>query len=699
MTLPPQGGSQQQDDERYVLSNRREHSYPLSAFPERIRRAIEGVDAALGGGVELAASAALGVVSLVCQEFINVRRGPQLRPTSCSLFLITIAGTGAGKSEIQNRFMEALEAFEREEIGRARSATTEHQDLLREERLAMLRTLQAQETRLLEQHDDLREQHKRLRARADAPLFEIRQPRKSVRDAYRAEHGHDHPSTLEAQKAKAASADAEARLLQNGLNKLERELSDLKKQRRSLMGPTARQLVYGRGSFAGFRNGLQDRCRSAGIVSAEAGGILNSTLLTRNMDAWNDLWGCELYRETYDKREYIIESPRLTLSLMLQPKQFDKFFDNYGENALDNGFLSRTLLLEVPPRHAKLIGGGDEQQEEIKGLAGFHARVRDILAQHFPMLEDRMTLVFQKTAKQYWDSYYNELVRALDGGFIAKEMEGFVRKLPEQAARVAALFHYFEKFPLDEKLVGIPLETVKSAVRLCDWYLGEFQKRIVSGRDQDEVSQWRYSSQVKVNAEHILRTVRKHYARDSAKQQGRQCIKLTYRDVQNANRSIKSKADILAALHYLIEQQALHHGYGRNGGLFVCYEPFGRYCRRCEMKPVATNFIRKEDYKNILLRAQTAITDFQKIEAEVGVKSTRDARVNFEKVNAEENQAVLNEDLSGEGSLLDLLRALQPKFFGETNDAQHPSEPTALGSEGVPSSGGDVSSEGDSSDR
>ena len=81
--------------------------------------------------------------------------------------------------------------------------------------------------------------------------------------------------------------------------------------------------------------------------------------MTRNMDAWNDLWGCEFYRESYDKREYVIDAPRLTLALMLQPKQFEKFVDASGENALDNGFLSRTLFASIRASRWNMASAGN----------------------------------------------------------------------------------------------------------------------------------------------------------------------------------------------------------------------------------------------------------------------------------------------------------------------------------------------------
>lgn len=566
-------------------------AYPIDAFPEIVGQAVTDVDAELGGGIELGASAALAVVSLVCQEFVNVQR-PKLPPSACSLFLITIAGTGAGKSEIQGRFMSAVEQFEREEEARARGVSDDYQQLPGRERLSQLRELRTEREKVLATYDDLHGQDEKLEKKEKAAFREVRHLRRNV--------GTSHAEREREWLQSTQQAHMERQALKPRLSELKKNLAEIDREISSLMGNAARRLVYGRGSFAGFRNGLQDKCRSAGIISAEAGGILNSPMVTRNMDAWNDLWGTEFFRETYDKREYVIDAPRLTIALMLQPKQFKKFVDAYGENALDNGFFSRTLLLEVPRQSPRPAGGTDEPVNSIPSLEKFRRRVREILGQDFPWIAERLVLRLAGTARRYWEGYYNELNAALDRGQFDSEMAGFVRKLPEQAARLAALFHYFEHYPITttydvDKSTGfgtppnneIPVETVRAAVELCDWYMAEFRKLVVSHQLPEELTSWIYSTQVRTNADRIYQTIQRNYRKYEARQQS-PCIRLSYRDVQNGNRTIKNRADILAALHCLASEHKVNLGNGPNGGVFVCFNPFHTYCcGRCTY-PVAT---------------------------------------------------------------------------------------------------------------
>lgn len=665
-----------------------QESFPIGVFPELIRRAVVDVDAVLGGGVELGAAAALGVVSVVCQEFINVQR-PKLEPSSCSLFLVTIAGTGAGKSEIQRRFMRSLETFEREEEQRANNASNEHASLTRVERLRQLGNLRAQRDEVLAELDDLRMKETSFKEQERAPNFSVRiSP--SLKGGER-ENAIKRRQELEREWQDARErAKVERRAIEARLTQLRNSSIEIEQKIRSTMGPSARRLVYERGSFAGFRNGLQDKCRSAGIISAEAGGILNSPMLARNMGAWNDLWGCEFYRETYDKREYVIDAPRLTLALMLQPKQFESFVDNHGESALDNGFFSRILVSRVPSQQPRFAGGEDDSSDDaLESLSRFHGRVREILEQDFPWIEKRTTLRMTKAARQYWESYYNTLVSAQSKRLCDEKMGGFVLKLPEQAARIAALFHYFCCYPITEKKQikdragevcvesrEITLDTMRAAIRICDWYMAEFKKIVLPDRMETSFSSWGYSTQVRSNADRIQDTIRRHYRKYESRQQS-SCVRLTYRDIQNANRTIKGKADILAALHYLAGEHRVHLGYGRNGGVFICYNPNQQYpCMSChaQVQAATLNYGVQQmgamqmvfapmGLKKLIANPQPELQS--KVNANVSGAAA--SGVDSKQVDTSETEDFLRDIYPAASSLFDVLKMQYPTIF-ESND-------------------------------
>ncbi|WP_175941612.1 DUF3987 domain-containing protein [Burkholderia pyrrocinia] len=326
------GRFDQSDPSEYQLPQSQER-YPLAAIPPLIRGAIEDVWDELRASHEVIATAALGIVAVVCQGFVNVKRTPTFPPSACSLFLIAVAGVSEAKSEVMKRFLTSIDNFERDEQRHAKKG-----------------------------------------------------------------------------------------------------------------GAAARKVVYGKGSFAGFRRGLKESCRAAGILSTEGGDILNNGLVTRHMPTWNALWSGEDLKETFAKVEYFVESPRWTASLMLQPDQFEKFLGKHGDEAVGNGFLARALVAYSQSSSSPKIEP-DYVPSTVR-LALFHQRATAILEQQFPESTECVVLTFTSKAYRYWTSYFNRLGQFVDEDFFAPEMVGFVKKLPEQAARIAALFHYFSDYPI-----------------------------------------------------------------------------------------------------------------------------------------------------------------------------------------------------------------------------------------------------------
>ena len=75
--------------------------------------------------VELAAHAALGVVSLVSQPFVNVQC-PSFPPASVALFLVAISDSTGGKSTVQDHFLQAVVPFERRQDEEIEVATSNY---------------------------------------------------------------------------------------------------------------------------------------------------------------------------------------------------------------------------------------------------------------------------------------------------------------------------------------------------------------------------------------------------------------------------------------------------------------------------------------------------------------------------------------------------------------------------------------------
>ncbi|AUU99612.1 hypothetical protein PUATCC27989T_05194 [Phytobacter ursingii] len=87
------------------------NTFPMDAFPPTIRNAIYEVQTQTQAPISLIAASALGVISLVCQNRIDVCRLENLR-SSTSLFLLTLAESGERKSTVDKLLLKPLYQLE-----------------------------------------------------------------------------------------------------------------------------------------------------------------------------------------------------------------------------------------------------------------------------------------------------------------------------------------------------------------------------------------------------------------------------------------------------------------------------------------------------------------------------------------------------------------------------------------------------------
>jgi hypothetical protein len=85
--------------------------FPVDAFPQIIRNAIYEVEQHTQAPQGLIAASALGVISLACQNRIDVCRLTNLR-SPVSLFLLTLAESGERKSTVDKMLMKPLYQLE-----------------------------------------------------------------------------------------------------------------------------------------------------------------------------------------------------------------------------------------------------------------------------------------------------------------------------------------------------------------------------------------------------------------------------------------------------------------------------------------------------------------------------------------------------------------------------------------------------------
>lgn len=415
-------------------------TYPWQELPQTMRGAVIEICKNDGLSVPIAAQAVLSAVSVACQDLIWVDRGIATGHKSvCSLFLLTVADTGARKSSADRLVVKPIEEYD----------------------LA-----------------------KRAMFEADTTAYELDQAasQRKIRELEKAEG-----QLLRKSKTLSISEGAEAdKLAQKAADKAEevvQEIAELSRQLSERRPPRLQRVLYSKIPIRQLEQSLAQNWPAAGLFSDEAAGILNSKGES-DMASLDRLWdGGSIDVVGRTKQEsFFVHDPRLTVSLMVQPVVFDRFVAQKGDLAKGIGLMSRVLLSRPDTSYGKRLFKRQEERSTV-WLDRFNKRVQEILSHSHASIEDRAanrkTLYFEPDAQQFWEGKYNEIELGMaTNGKLENERE-FAARIAEHAARLSALFHFFEcgemSGPTSTGLV-IPKSTVEAAFTVAEWYLNEFRR-------------------------------------------------------------------------------------------------------------------------------------------------------------------------------------------------------------------------------
>jgi len=216
---------------------------------------------------------------------------------------------------------------------------------------------------------------------------------------------------------------------------------------------------------------------SIGFICNDASKILNGRsgeyLSTLNL-AW-DGQPLKINRKTTDS--YYIDGARITLSLMIQPKSFQRFISNRGALARDNGFFSRMLIC-FPPSTQGYRENWHIDVPEFTNVHKVQQRIKELMEVALKTVGQpnfqRKVLKCTGDAKMAWLRYSNYVENLQKPGGLYCEIKDAASKSAENVARMAALFHHFEG-RTDE----VGQENVDRAGNICLWYLNEFKRIFV----------------------------------------------------------------------------------------------------------------------------------------------------------------------------------------------------------------------------
>lgn len=245
--------------------------------------------------------------------------------------------------------------------------------------------------------------------------------------------------------------------------------------------PRRFKLLYEDATSEALFLGLHQNIPVAGLISSEGGGVLTGKAFN-DLSKQNALWsGDTITVDRVSAESYEVRG-RLTVSLMVQESSFFSYMEKNGEKSRGSGLWARFLVCS--PESTQGTRFITEGAARWDCCDRFSERVGEILKSSVEFLADpkkpKLVVRFSQAAIHRWVSIFNGVEAQIRPGGRYFGMGDHASKLADNIARVAAIFHFFEK-----KDGEIAVETLEAAIEVCFWYSDEFL-RMFSLPPQDE---------------------------------------------------------------------------------------------------------------------------------------------------------------------------------------------------------------------
>jgi len=246
---------------------------------------------------------------------------------------------------------------------------------------------------------------------------------------------------------------------------LARELQKL--QTREPVKPKVPKLVFQDATPEAIARSLHENSPSAGLFSDEGAIIFDSRAMGR-LGMLNALWGGDPYHvERVTQPSFTLRRVRFSLSVMVQPSVLQKFLAGKGDQLRGIGLAARCLI--AWPASTQGTRFVTNPGASWYHLPRFRERITAILGQAGG--QPMATLKFDPAAQKSWTDFANFVELNLGQAQPFSDIRDSAAKIAENAARMAALLHFFEGREGD-----VGLETINQAIQVCLWHLGEFKR-------------------------------------------------------------------------------------------------------------------------------------------------------------------------------------------------------------------------------
>ena len=386
--------------------------YPVDAFPNDLQKIMTKYHQYGKQPIPLIAGSLLANISLACQSMANVARDKYLK-SPVSLYFLMVANSGERKSAIDNLFSKPVRSWEKS---------------FRQKRESEVKTAMTLHHAWQMERDGLLSQIKR-----------------------------------------CSFSDADAELL-----KL--QLAFLLEQEPEI--PLLPTLYFEDATQEALAVHLANGWPSASLWSDEAGIVLGSHSMqsnpTRFVALLNRLWDGKTFtahRKT--SQSFMIQNRRLTLNLMMQPLLLQQLSSQATGIHRQSGFLARSLM--AYPTSSMGNRFYQEPPDDFGYLESLENRLQDCLDGSKKLTQagciNLPTLHMSIDAKKHWVHFFNETESGVSHHGQWTNIKDFASKAPENAARLAALFHLYSGSE-----GNISSEHMEQAIAIISWHLFETRR-------------------------------------------------------------------------------------------------------------------------------------------------------------------------------------------------------------------------------
>ena len=406
--------------------------YPVDSNPSLLRNAIIEIHTNGGFSVPLIGNLALATIAAACQNSIDVQL-PLGKIVPVSLFCVTVADSGEGKSPVDHSLLDPIRKFEAEE---------------------------AKKSKL------------------------IKQKFKPSKVAWKLKQKAIEKEMAATAKKELLTDDAQRlELLKDELQKLTYQLylHELNKPKM----PKMYKLIQADITPAKIVRNLNENVPSM-FISSDEGGSLFQGHAVKDLGFFNKCWdGSPINVQRITSEDIEIDDARVSISIAVQGKLIEEYLKGRGRNARDIGFLPRGFFcFPMSTKGTRFVTNAQQSWPHLEAL---QARLREILDNDRMEMDagrkGRRVLVFSLEAKERWVRFRNNVEADLVPGGYLSDVSDAASKIANNLARVAALFHF-----LEGKTGEISEETIMQAISICSWYLEEF-RRLFSNNMQMPVVQ------------------------------------------------------------------------------------------------------------------------------------------------------------------------------------------------------------------